>query len=147
VRIVQEQRENCFEKARPADAEAGFVGAGQAWFSFCSTSNCSIVYFEDQAREQFTIDDLRIRVGVKVNDDPIPLCYCFGFDEKDIRDEIEQTGNTSIPEKVARLIREDLCSCETLNPAGVCCLGEVNQATKRLKREFAATLKGQNSSG
>src|SRR5258708_1491343 len=45
-------------------------------YSFCSERDCSIVYFEDEGREHFTVDDLRIRVGVKVKDDPIPLCYC-----------------------------------------------------------------------
>jgi hypothetical protein len=104
-------------------------------YSFCSERDCAIVYFEDKGRENFTVDDLRIRVGVKVKDDPIPLCYCFGFDENHIRDEIERTGNTSIPDKVSGLIREGLCACETRNPAGVCCLGEVINAMKRLKLE------------
>lgn len=102
-------------------------------YSFCSERNCSIVYFEDNGRQQFTVDDVRIRVGVKVKDDPIPLCYCFGFNENDIRDEIERTGNTSIPDKVSGLIREGLCACESRNPAGVCCLGELNKAVKRLR--------------
>jgi hypothetical protein len=102
-------------------------------YGFCSERDCSIVYFEDKGREHFTVEDLRIRV--KVKDDPIPLCYCFGFDEKHIRDEIERTGSTSVPEKVSDLIRHGLCACESRNPAGVCCLGEIKQATKRLTLE------------
>ena len=102
-------------------------------YSFCSGRDCSIVYFEDEGGEQFTVDDLRLRVGIKVKDDPIPICYCFGFDEKDIRDEIQGTGNTSVPEKVSRLIREGLCACEARNPAGICCLGELNKAANRLR--------------
>ena len=47
-------------------------------YSFCSARDCSTVYFEDESGEQFTVNDLRIRVGLKVNDDPIPVCYCFG---------------------------------------------------------------------
>jgi len=103
-------------------------------YSFCPAPDCSIVYFQDSGSQHFTVDDLRIRVGLKVNRDPIPLCYCFGFDEKHFRDEIEQTGSTKIPEKVSRLIREGLCACEERNPAGVCCLGEVNKTAQRLKR-------------
>ncbi len=57
-------------------------------YSFCSAHDCSIVYFEDKGSQQFTVDDLRIRVGLKVKGDPVPVCYCFGFDEKYIRDEI-----------------------------------------------------------
>jgi CopZ-like zinc binding protein len=111
-------------------------------YSFCSERECSIVYFEDKGGEHFTVDDLRIRVGVKVKNDPIPLCYCFGFDENHIRDEIERTGNTSIPDKVSGLIREGLCACEVRNPAGVCCLGEVNKAMQRVKLELGATKNG-----
>src|SRR5260370_18512794 len=67
--------------------------------SFCSARDCSIVYFEDKGGQQFTVDDLQIRVGLKVNDDPIPLCYCFGFDENHIRDEIERTVTPAFPRK------------------------------------------------
>ena len=110
--------------------------------SFCSTRDCPVVYFEERGRQRFTTDDLRLTVGVKANADPIPLCYCFGFDEKHIRDEIKRTGNTSIPDKVSGLIREGLCECEARNPTGVCCLAEVNKATKRLKLELTATQNG-----
>ena len=101
-------------------------------YSFCTARNCPVVYFEDEGNHQFAIDDLRIRVGLKVNEDPIPLCYCFGFEESDVRDEIAQTGSTTIPERISRLIREGLCACDARNPAGVCCLGEVNKTAKRL---------------
>ena len=101
-------------------------------YSFCPERDCSIVYFEDKGGNQFTVDDLRIRVGLKVTEDPIPLCYCFGFDENHIRNEIERTGYTSIPEKVSKLIREGLCACEARNPSGMCCLGELNKTVNRL---------------
>src|SRR5258706_5431658 len=107
--------------------------AMQGSYSFCSERDCSVVYFEDKGSQQFTVDDLRIRVGLKVNDDPIPLCYCFGFNENHIRDEFDRTGSTSIVETVSRLIREGLCACEARNPSGVCCLGELNKAANRLR--------------
>ena len=102
-------------------------------YGFCSARNCPIVYSEDQGSHRFTIDDLRMRVGLKVKEDPIPLCYCFGFDESHIRDEISRTGNTNIPERISALIRQGLCACETRNPSGVCCLGEVNKTANRLR--------------
>jgi hypothetical protein len=101
-------------------------------YSFCSARDCSIVYFEDKGGHQFTVDDLRIRVGLKVNDDPIPLCYCFGFDVSHIRDDIARTGSTAIPERISKLLREGLCACESRNPLGACCLGEVKQTMKRI---------------
>ena len=101
-------------------------------FSFCSARDCPVVYFEDEGNRCFTVDDLRTRVGLKGKEDPIPLCYCFGFDESHLREEIARTGETTIPEKISRLIREGLCACDTRNPSGLCCLGEVNKTAKRL---------------
>jgi hypothetical protein len=103
--------------------------------SFCSARDCPVVYFEEQGSHQFTIDDLRVRIGVKSKEDPIPLCYCFGFDESHIRDEILRTGNSTIPERISRLIREGLCACEARNPSGMCCLGEVNKTANRLRKK------------
>lgn len=101
-------------------------------YSFCAAPDCEVVYFDEQGTQRFTTDDLKVTVGVKAHVDPIPLCYCFGFDESHIRDEISRTGRTTIPDRIAKLIREGLCACETRNPAGVCCLGEVNRTVKRL---------------
>lgn len=108
-------------------------------FSFCPDSDCRIVYFEEQGSRVFTCDDLREVVGVKASADPIPLCYCFGFEESHLREEIAQTGSTTIPNRIARLIRESLCACEARNPSGVCCLGEVNRTAKRLKKEVSVS--------
>lgn len=104
-------------------------------FRFCATHKCSIVYFEEHGPRVFTTDDLRVIVGVKANSDPIPVCYCFGFDERHFREEITQTGSTTIPDRISSLIREGLCACEARNPSGLCCLGEVNRTAKRLKQE------------
>lgn len=104
-------------------------------FSFCSAADCPVVYFEEQGSQRFTADDLRLVVGVKARVDPIPLCYCFGFDESHIRDEISRTGAATIPSRIQALIREGLCACEERNPSGACCLGEVNRSVKRLMSE------------
>ena len=116
---------------KPQVLEQAFYGK----YRFCATPNCSVVYFEEESDCVFTTDDLQVIVGVKSITDPIPLCYCFGFEERHLRLEISQTGSTSIPERISNLIREGLCACEARNPSGVCCLGDVNQAAKRLRQE------------
>jgi len=108
-------------------------------FSFCSARDCPVVYFEDQGNRSFTVDDLRTRVGLKAKEDPIPLCYCFGFDKSHMREEISQTGETTIPETISRLIREGLCACDARNPSGMCCLGEVNKTAKVLQLQLSET--------
>ena len=114
------------------DLEQGLTGI----YRFCATRECPTVYFEEHGARVFTTDDLRVIVGVKANSDPIPVCYCFGFDEGHFREEITQTGSTTIPDRISNLIREGLCACEARNPSGVCCLGEVNRTAKRLKEEL-----------
>lgn len=131
---------NCNGKSRPVSRKTVLLmlkpelleGALAETYRFCATHECPVVYFDEDGQRAFTQDDLRVIVGVKANVDPVPLCYCFGFDESHIRDEISKTGKTTIPERISNLIREGLCACEARNPAGVCCLGEVNQAAKRL---------------
>lgn len=104
-------------------------------FRFCPERECAIVYFEEQGSRVFTVDDLRMTVGVKASTDPIPLCYCFGFDESHLREEIAETGTATIPERISHLIREGLCACDVRNPSGKCCLGEVIRTAKRLQIE------------
>ena len=101
-------------------------------YRFCQAGDCQVVYFEEQGTRVFTVDDLRITVGVKATTDPIPLCYCFGFNEGQLREGISQTGSTTVPERISRLVREGLCACDVRNPSGKCCLGEVITTAKRL---------------
>ncbi len=136
---------NCGEQSKPVSRKTVLAmlkpefleRALDGHYRYCGARECPIVYFEAQGTRVFTVDDLRIVVGVKTSKDPIPLCYCFGFDESHLRDEILQTGTTTIPEKISRLIREGLCACDVRNPSGLCCVGEVNRVAKRLKHECA----------
>jgi len=58
------------------------------------------------------------------------LCYCFNFTKQDIVDEIKSTGQTTIPDYIRKKIKEGACECETLNPKGTCCLGDISKAVK-----------------
>jgi hypothetical protein len=109
-------------------------------YRFCHARECQVVYFEDQGTRVFTVDDLRIMVGMKASTDPILVCYCFGFAESHLREEISRTGSTTVPERISRLIREGLCACDVHNPSGHCCLGEVDRTAKRLKKETVRQL-------
>ena len=113
--------------------------ANTGTYSFCSAHDCPVVYFDDHGTRCFTVDDLRTKVGLKAKEDPIHLCYCFGFDESHMREEISQTGETTIPETISRLIREGLCACDARNPSGMCCLGEVNKTAKVLRFQLSKT--------
>jgi hypothetical protein len=105
---------------------------GEGSWRFCPGADCRVVYFAEHGDVLFTTDDLRVRVGSKEHDDPIPLCYCFGFDEADVREEIVRTGVSLIPQKISAMVKQSICACETRNPSGACCLGEVNKTVTRL---------------
>lgn len=110
--------------------------ADQNDYRFCSDPNCSVVYFTENGNPAFMTNDLRVRVGLKEKADPIPLCYCFDFEELDAREEIRQTGTSIIPQRIAALIRQKMCACPAKNPSGACCLGEVNKAIRRLLTQW-----------
>lgn len=118
-----------------------FDGVGEAEYRFCPDLNCRVVYFTESSGQSFTTADLRVRVGLKEREGEIPLCYCFGFNEADARQEIMITGRSSIPRRIATLIRQGMCACPAKNPSGACCLGEVNKAINRLASESAETVK------
>lgn len=94
---------------------------------FCKTPSCDVVYYAAGGRE-VRRKEARVRVGLKETEDPIPLCYCFGFDRADVEREIVQTGRCTIPERIAAEIDAGHCACVIRNPSGACCLGEVRAA-------------------
>ncbi len=110
-----------------------FDQVGGSQYRFCASSDCPVVYSSDD--RSFTTSDLRIRVGLKEKDDPIPLCYCFGFSEKDVRQEIAVKGRTIIRDRIKSLLKKGMCACEERNPSGACCLGEVARVVERLMQE------------
>ncbi len=117
-----------------------FDSVGEGEYRFCHNPECEIVYFTEGAGAVFTKDTLRVRVGLKEKEDPIPLCYCFGFDEADARAEIARTGRSAIPQRISAFIRQGMCACPTRNPSGTCCLGDVNKVIARLMRNGAANV-------
>jgi hypothetical protein len=110
-----------------------FDQIGESQYRYCASPDCEVVYFSSE--HCFTTGDLRIRVGLKEKEGPIPLCYCFGFQEQDLRDEIGAEGRTNIPQRISAFIKAGMCACEERNPSGACCLGEVTMAVDRLMKE------------
>ncbi len=110
------------------------IGDGQ--YYFCARPDCDIVYFPENQGICFYKNDLRVRVGTKEKHDPKPLCYCFGFNESNFRDEIKATGQTTIAARVIKLVKAGMCACDTRNPSGACCLGEITKTVKRLQFEL-----------
>ena len=108
-------------------------------YRFCPDPNCAVVYYSESGI-RFTVDDLRDLVSAKTTGDKRPICYCFGFTEGDARKQIACDGTSTIPTQISQLIKAGMCACEVRNPAGVCCLGEVNGTVKRLSAGYKASV-------
>jgi hypothetical protein len=92
-----------------------------------------VVYFAEDGDAVFTTGDC-VRMGSNEHEDPIPLFYCFGFDEADVCEEIARTGRSAIPQRISAMVKQGLCACEARNPSGACCLDEVTKSVTRLTR-------------
>ena len=110
--------------------------ASKPGFLFCRTADCDVVYFHPDG-DCLRKPDVRVRVGLKETEDPVPVCYCFGFTEAMAVEEIRATGKCSIPRRITAEVKAGNCACEIRNPQGSCCLGNVNAAVKRVMRLMA----------
>ncbi|MBI1361523.1 MAG: hypothetical protein GC155_14695 [Alphaproteobacteria bacterium] len=106
-------------------------------FNFCRTATCEAVYFNGNGIV-LTKADVRQRIGLKETEDPVPLCYCFGFTEKMVVEEIRATGHCTIPQRITAEVKAGNCACEIRNPQGSCCLGNVTAAVKRVTKVVKA---------
>lgn len=98
-------------------------------YFFCSTPTCDVAYFS-KSGDIFYKTDLKVRVGIKEAEEPIPVCYCFSYTKKMILDDIMQNGHSTIATKIRDEINKGLCRCEITNPEGFCCLGNVRKIIK-----------------
>ncbi len=110
------------------DEHVSEIEEGQ--YHFCETPQCDVIYFNNESNSYFRKETLKVRVGIKQTDDPIPLCYCFGHTEKSARDEIEE-GFSTVIESIKAKVKAGDCACEIKNPSGNCCLGTVTRAVQR----------------
>lgn len=116
----------------------------QPGFSFCRTTDCDVVYFHaggDCLRKA----DVRVRVGLKETEDPVPICYCFGFTEAMAVEEIRATGKSTLLQRITAEVKAGNCACEIRNPQGSCCLGHVQAAVKKAMKKVTTPASAARS--
>lgn len=97
---------------------------GMQRYYFCDDPACEVVYFGEDGSTLLR-DDLRGTVGIKAPSPDAPLCYCFGISRQDA------AAEPSLREFVVEKTRLGLCSCETRNPSGRCCLKDFPRGDRR----------------
>ncbi len=107
---------------------------------YCANAQCEVVYFDTGAAVVFRETDLIVPVHAKHPDnDAIPVCYCFGYTEKSIRDQIEQTGASTATGSITAEVKAGRCACEVKNPRGSCCLGDIARVERRVTSKLTLT--------
>lgn len=99
-------------------------------FYYCETPTCGVVYFNHEQQVYLHKEEVKIRVGIKEIKDPIPVCYCFGWTQERIFEQIKQLGYSTAIQEINAKVKAGECTCEIKNPSGRCCLGEVIKVVK-----------------
>ncbi len=66
---------------------------------------------------------LRTRVGVKGDAGDDLICYCYGLSKEDFQ------RNPTTKAFVIAQTKAGMCSCDTRNPSGRCCLKDFPKST------------------
>lgn len=113
--------------------------ASDTGYRFCGSPGCDVAYFAEEGEATFTRDRLRVPVGVKETTGTRPLCYCFGHSVESVKAELRSKGRSDAPEDIRRKMKDPGCRCETENPSGSCCLGDVARGIETAKKELDMT--------
>jgi len=127
----------CQEKSRPTRCDCPSCGTGcaavaiktilhhlkQPWvhtfseekYYFCSTPGCDVVYFSEDG-DVISKSGIRTSIGIKEKTDDALICFCFGVSK------LETESIINIKRFVIEQTKKSMCSCETANPSGKCCL-------------------------
>ncbi len=111
-------------------------------YRFCPTPGCPVVYFSVDGTQSFSEAEVRERVYQKhPADDEVFVCYCFRHTVGSIKAELAATHQSTIVEAVTAGIQAGQCACDSRNPQGNCCLGNVRAALERIQSAAEAATK------
>ncbi|MGB9856263.1 MAG: hypothetical protein ACPLKS_06940 [Caldisericum exile] len=88
------------------------------------------MYFSNKQNLYLHKENVKVRVGIKEIEDPIPVCYCFGWTQEKIFNEIRQLGHSTAFQEITDKVKAGECACEINNLSGRHCLGEMNKIIK-----------------
>lgn len=104
-------------------------------YAFCQDPICPVVYFSEQG-QSFGVDDLKVPVFQKESGEDVPVCYCFAWTRRRIRQELQgSTTPQAILAEIAAHIKARRCGCQVNNPQGFCCLENVRQVILEVQQE------------
>ena len=106
-------------------------------YLFCQQPDCDVVYFSEDGSQIFGTADVRERVYQKEpHAGDVFVCYCFRYTPDSIRQEIHETGTSTVVDDINTGITAGQCACDWRNPQGTCCLSNVRNVVKRFQIEL-----------
>ena len=87
-------------------------------YYYCTDPLCEVVYFGED-NTTIRLDSIRTTVWQKSDHENANICYCFGITKK------AALANKDIRAFVIEQTKNSICSCETSNPSGHCCLKDL----------------------
>lgn len=64
-----------------------------------------------------------------------PICYCFNYSKKEFYEAFKRNEEALIIKEIKNKMKNPGCFCETANPLGKCCLGEIQNFVENVKKE------------
>lgn len=94
----------------------------------CANITCPAVWYGEETGKVLDTQACRVRVTAKETAPDRPVCYCFGFSAEAV---IARAGTSEpVSAEVREACRRGEDRCETTNPRGTCCLGELRRVEK-----------------
>ena len=94
------------------------------------------MYFADAGKTAYEKQQLMVPVGIKEPTGERPLCYCFGHSVASIKEELCAQGHSDALDDIRQKMQNPGCHCETSNPSGSCCLGDVAAGIQIARNEL-----------
>lgn len=107
---------------------------------FCTNPHDPTVYYFPGREQVINKEDLKIRVGLKEQQEPIYVCYCFRHTRAEIEADFLRNNSSTIEADIRRKVKAGKCSCEIQNPSGRCCLGDVRKVAKAAAEQHPALV-------
>lgn len=103
----------------------------QSQWYLCTSSDCQIGYFSsNETISTASMLEVPFHKGTSLQR---KVCFCFGYSVKDLDEDIRTKGVSSIEPSIREACQKGLQSCETLNPQGRCCLGNINSILRNYR--------------
>lgn len=103
-------------------------------YRYCKTYGCPVAYFAPQ--QIYRVNDLKVKATHKDHGLDVPVCYCFNYTRGFIKQGLADRLHMNVLSEIKAKMKDPGCFCETSNPQGACCLGNVSAWISECKAEL-----------